>query len=105
MSNISLFRPLLIIFVSFPLRSEHHTRGQDRRIIFLYMKSFNILVQDLRELITDCIKVEKINQDINWNDLPESLWQELISKLGKLKITSKNWNIIYALWHNYSITK
>lgn len=42
------------------------------------MKSFNILVQDWRELITDCIKVEKINQDINWNDLPESLWQELI---------------------------
>ena len=72
------------------------------------MKSFNILVEDARgcpQIITDCIKVEKINKDINWLDLPESLWEELISRLGKLKITSKNWNVIYALWQDYSITK
>lgn len=69
------------------------------------MQPFNIEIQNWKEIITDCIKVEKINQDIKWNDLPESLLEELISRLGKLKITSKNWNVIYYLWQDYSITK
>lgn len=61
------------------------------------MKPFNIEIQNWKEIITDCIKVEKINQDINWLDLPEALWEELISRLGKLKITSKNWYVLELL--------